>query len=398
MIGEKIFYLMHKDDIVTTIDIDLDTGNFIKIAPKANLELLPLGGNISPQSLRNWWNRRAVPMSQGNIQHILINNDMNTPQLFLTKNLGLSLTDHYWIKPIDSTLTWGKVNFFTNDFIDEVGELQFKQSTLGYSDGTPAVSYYPSASLQGDLRKKWVVYNGKRYLIKGNVGKSFCQSINEVIAARIHALQNKMPFTDYELCQVDSVDGKIYGCRCESFTSINVEFISAYDVVSAQKKRNDISQFEHFINVCVSNGLSNDYVREFLEYQILTDFLITNVDRHFNNFGVLRDTNSLKFIGMAPIFDSGNSMFWDNPGYPCHNDLKRIEVNSFKKREMELLRYVKKPTLLELSKLPREEEIIRLICKDKQGEKYCDSIMLGYHKKIALLEKFSHGEKIYQQF
>ena len=32
----------------------------------------------------------------------------------------------------------------------------------------------------------------------------------------------------------------------------------------------------------------------YLEYQILTDFIITNTDRPFNNFGVLRDANTLK--------------------------------------------------------------------------------------------------------
>lgn len=60
----------------------------------------------------------------------------------------------------------------------------------------------------------------------------------------------------------------------------------------------------------VKNWLLNyeAYISLFLEYQILT-----NTDRHLNNFGVLRDTHTLKSIGMAPIFDSGNSIFWQNP-------------------------------------------------------------------------------------
>ena len=47
-----------------------------------------------------------------------------------------------------------------------------------------------------------------------------------------------------------------------------------------------------------------------MDYQIMTDFIITNVDRHRGNFGILRDANNLRFISPVPIFDSGNSMFF----------------------------------------------------------------------------------------
>ena len=43
---------------------------------------------------------------------------------YLLRNLGLSLTDHYWIKPIDSSLKWAEVNLFDNDFRDNIISLQ----------------------------------------------------------------------------------------------------------------------------------------------------------------------------------------------------------------------------------------------------------------------------------
>lgn len=36
---------------------------------------------------------------------------------------------------------------------------------------------------------------------------------------------------------------------------------------------------------------------------ILTDFVISNTDEHLLNFGVLRDADTMKLIGPAPIFD-----------------------------------------------------------------------------------------------
>ena len=41
------------------------------------------------------------------------------------------------------------------------------------------------------------------------------------------------------------------------------------------------------------------------------DFLICNQDRHFGNFGAIRDAVTLEWQGMAPIYDSGASMWQD---------------------------------------------------------------------------------------
>lgn len=127
-------------------------------------------------------------------------------------------------------------------------------------------------------------------------------------------------------------------------------------------------------------------VRAFLEYQILSDFVLTNTDRHLNNFGVLRDAHTLKFIGMAPIFDTGNSMFWQNPRLPEHSDLTDIPVNSFRTTEKRLLQLVRDQDVLDLSKLPTEEEL-RTIYESDALIPYVDSILLGYQKKIEQLNQ-----------
>ena len=146
-----------------------------------------------------------------------------------------------------------------------------------------------------------------------------------------------------------------------------------------------MSMYEHFIHVCTKNGLDEGAVRTFLEYQILSDFVLTNTDRHLNNFGVLRNTHTLEFIGMAPIFDSGNSMFWDKPKMPLYSDLDDIEVNSFRPTEMKMLKLVTNKSLLDLNKLPTEDEL-RAIYEMDTLIPYVDSILLGYRKKIAMLE------------
>jgi len=44
---------------------------------------------------------------------------------------------------------------------------------------------------------------------------------------------------------------------------------------------------------------------------ITLDYIIANEDRHFTNFGFVRNADTLDWLGAAPIFDSGTSL-WHN--------------------------------------------------------------------------------------
>lgn len=43
------------------------------------------------------------------------------------------------------------------------------------------------------------------------------------------------------------------------------------------------------------------------------DYLINNRDRHFGNFGFVRNVDTLEFKGLAPLFDNGSSLWFDQP-------------------------------------------------------------------------------------
>ena len=378
---EKLYSLMHRDNPVCAISIDTVSGAILRVSKPVNPELLPLGGSIDSAMLKKWWQRRAVPVGQGKIQRILEQMGIATPQEYLVKNLGLSLTDHYWIKPLDMELGWEDINLFTNDFRDPVGDMQFGLEPDAILD-LPANAFSPSSSTQGDLTKKWIIVDGKRFLVKGNHGSNSQESLNETVATLLHQKQGRVPYVSYSTMRLGD-NQQIY-CVCESFTSDEVELIPAIDIVESKKKDNAMSMYEHFIHVCIGHGMNESAVRTFLEYQILADFVLTNTDRHLNNFGILRNANTLEFIGMAPIFDSGNAMFWQNPRLPGHSDLMDITVNSFRNTEKRMLQLVRNKDVLDLSKLPTEEEL-RIIYEMDPLIPYVDSILLGYRKKIEQL-------------
>ena len=41
---------------------------------------------------------------------------------------------------------------------------------------------------------------------------------------------------------------------------------------------------------------------------IILDFIMANEDRHLGNFGVIRDVESLQWVAICPIFDTGRSL------------------------------------------------------------------------------------------
>ena len=77
---ENLYYLMHRDDPVCMISIDPLSGAMLQVSQQKTPELLPPGTKSDVQMLRKWWQRRAVPINQGRIQHILEQMGFTTPR------------------------------------------------------------------------------------------------------------------------------------------------------------------------------------------------------------------------------------------------------------------------------------------------------------------------------
>lgn len=357
------------------------------------LPYLDASNNTIEFKLKKWIRNRSIPITRQGIKSELKSLNKNDLLEYMMDNLGLSLTDHYWICPVDSTYTWQEINAYTNDF-KSTYSLDLKDDIKTIAGRT---NFVPSSSLKGDLKKKWIIgQNGTRRLVKGNYNHSSRQSLCEVLATEIHKRQNKFEYTPYSLIEISSNDDIVMGCECPNFTNINTEFISAIEILDSFKVPNNLSYYESYIQYCGSHGINIDYIRAFMEYQILTDFIISNSDRHLNNFGVIRDSNTFNLLYPAPIFDSGNSMFYKDNIKVSTKGLLNISVTSFKKKEIQLLEYVTNPLLIDLSLLPSADEVVNLFIQDKACTEE-DAIKLGraYQGKIELIDKFQHGTKIY---
>ena len=385
--GSLKYEIMHKDESVGAANFR-DDGLMADFVPGPNKDLIPLWDKTASDNLRKWWQYRSIPLNQGQVAKMLFQKGLGTRDEFLLRNLGLSLTDCYWIRPADIPLTWKDVNLFTNDFKENLLYYEFdKQSPEEYP-------YHPNSSLQGNLEKTWAIFGGNRVLIKGNHSNLSSESINETFACMIHERQGFENHTHYYLL---SIPEKPYdfGCVSKAFTSEKLELVPMYAVVTEEKKPNDISVYEFFIRQCGKHGMNMDEVRHFLEYETLVDFVISGRDRHLNNIAVLRDSDTLQFKQMAPIFDSGKSLFVDDRVPSSDKELLSIETTSFASTELKLLKTVQDRNAIDLTQLPSRKELKAAYLRDTQiDESRIEKICDGYERKTELCRLYQMGQNL----
>ena len=393
-----LFILKHKDLDVAMMKMDIRTGMIEYVLSVYLPEELPAGCAPDGTGLGEWWKLRAIPDSRKGIRQVLSRLSEETSQSLMLSAYGLSLTDHYWIQPVGQELYWKDLNFYENNFEDELGDiLTDSERDRSASDGISKLS--PSVSVNGDMKKKWIIREDGRYLLKVNPNYHSQQAVNEVIAGKLHERLGWKNYVSYEMGTIH-ISGREYPCSLSPmFTSAETEFVSAYQIVAAYKVPNDVSLYEALIRQAVSLGADEKEVRAFLEYMILTDFILTNTDRHLNNFGFIYDPRQHRLSGMAPLFDTGNSLFYDYDVIPHGRNLLDIPVNSFSKREADQLYYVKSDAGVKLERLAHFPEEAEALLKEytDMTEKRAAETARTIEEKIEYLNLFFQGKKIWKK-
>ncbi len=327
------YTLMHKDVRVAELDIDEATGSIQKIDGLYDAAHLPVGiqvkkGIADRAALNEWWADRSIPASRSGIRTALETLHLQSTKMLLTRCLGLSLSDQYWIRPQDSSVGWSQVNFFDNDFSEDIGDV-----LLGKAVKSDKFDFHsPDNTSDGYLKKRWKIIDGKRCLIKAGSNPFMQQPFNEVIASKIMERLG-ISHVRYELMWDDGVPYSV----CEDFITPDTELVSAWRVMQTQKKDNSTSIYRHYLNCCEQLGVRN--IVQAVDRMIVVDYLIANEDRHQNNFGLVRDANTLTWLGAAPIFDSGSSLGYDKLTGQIMSG-KGIECKPFKKTHEEQIKLV----------------------------------------------------------
>ncbi len=296
--------LMNKDKEVLVAEYNETLKVFTDIYEVKNIDYAPLilFNNYNKDSnitliLTDWFKGRGIPSWRDDLDLLLAKLNITSPYELLDKAFGLSLSDQYWVKQTDSSIEYKDINFFEHDFEDS----DFTNATFGNGlDSSAKISLIsPNNTTDGRLKKAWIIENDKRYLLKGGYKNEVMQPFNEVLASMIC---ERLRF-DHVTYIVDIVNDRIVS-KCECFINTNTELIPAHQILHGKVEKE--RAYEQYIHILEEKGIDN--ASEKLENMFILDYLILNEDRHLNNFGVIRDVNTLKWLDIAPIFDNGQSL------------------------------------------------------------------------------------------
>lgn len=259
-------------------------------------QLFPLDLKLTPQGILKWLEKRVIPKNRMFVNEILktLGLSANDTQGIIDVCKGLSLNDSYWVVPQGFDGTYEQYNLYENKFSEILSLVAY----TGVGHSNEAFTTSPELTTNGMLPKGWrFIENDGIYLYKGGTtGAS--NTGNE-------------PYSEYYACQIAEAMGLnavhydlenwkgILASKCRLFTDIDTSYIPIGRLVR-----------DGGLKACLEyyGNLGTEYLEQ-IKSMLVFDAVIYNEDRHFGNFGVLRDNRSGKITASAPIFDNGLSLF-----------------------------------------------------------------------------------------
>lgn len=380
-------HLMNKTRPVLELDADFKMGNYKGMSlPECDLSSVkiidrdfcpiciafPKAGIASTEeAFLQWFHKRLVSDKRPDIPK---RTEIAADWIPISGKLGqehpnlFSLSDQYWIR-FEKKENWDKMNFFKNRFSTVPGAYFFSDNKKNID----SVKYFfnsPDFTTNGVQPKRWIqrIEEGEpvNYLYKASYSEKDLAVMSEVLAAHYLRKWDCIPFVDYEL----GITNYKLCSKSRCFITESQEFVPASYLYYAIHKEEKADNFEHFLK-CASNfGVDIAGATQFIDMMIEVDRRLLNFDRHFGNFGLIRNVDTGQFEGMAPLFDFGSAYFLSDETAKLL--LENKVTHLFSNREKKLIREGKiRPdtdfTLPEeLSKLPIDKGRIDNIYKHKQ--------------------------------
>lgn len=334
------FTLMNKNKKIFDFDYDEEEHFIVKFERNylVNEKYAPFGlikdDNIDKSGFNKWWKNRQIPASRNGLKEVLQKSNMydkDNFDLLDAKAYCLSLSDQYWVKRTTEDILWEDINFFDNEFSEDIGKILFSggKTPLKLNLNTPDMTS------NGNYEKRWKIINGDRYLIKAG-GKMINQEpFNEVIATKLYErILNEDEYVKYSIVFDDERAVSI----CKNFITKETELIPAWKINEYYEFREDESKYEHYIRCLNELGVPNTNL--LVDKMIVCDYILANKDRHFNNFGVIRNVETLEFERVAPIFDNGCSLWFDENDMFVGEFFLTKPFEEYEKKQLNLIKNI----------------------------------------------------------
>ena len=254
------------------------------------------------QKLEDFFNNRIIPYTRKSFKELLSEMQVHSGEELAKKSFYLSLSDQYWVCPVSQMgkIWWDDINFFTNEYDTAIG-LRLMTGSKAVNKNTS--SHSPDNTTGGELPKRWVRKNGINYLEKAGTGTEQQEPLNEVLASEI-CRRLGIAHTPYTL----EIRDENYFSICPDIADESTEMIPLASIYQDIPLKGGVKyEFPKLVSRCEMLKIPNsetDLLKIFL-----LDYIIANEDRHSYNISFLRNSDTLEWIGVAPVYDSGKSMF-----------------------------------------------------------------------------------------
>ena len=297
---------MNKDKLVLEFiknENEFDTDVTYKILKQ--YESTPFGF----QDITYWIEHRKAARYNSCLNEVMKRAELYDNESFIKRTHAAGINDTFWIKAADENISWSEVSLYRNQFSSLISKLAFEGCEAGnivgselHSDKARYINA-PELTSEGSFRKCFMkedksgefgsdIYYYKREGDLGPGREPYC----EILAAEIaKVIAPGLASVKYDLCSLDGV----IATKCNIFTNENVGYAS-YSKINTSRSFSLRDVWKYYCEIGAE--------QEFRELLII-DSLCFNQDRHSGNFGVLFDNDSMKVIGMAPVFDLNLSMF-----------------------------------------------------------------------------------------
>ena len=195
---------------------------------------------------------------------------------------AVTITDTYWFREENSSLTYEDVRFKRN---------MFDRLALSGDPDSFNQPWSPTPELTniGSFEKCWRLENGKWRMIKqGNELELF----SELFICKLGQMLD-FPMADYAI-----EDGNI--CSEDFTNGAAVNYEAAAGIVGDDE--------DYILNFDTFCSISPTLAEQYLQI-IYLDTICFNMDRHTQNYGVLRGVSTGEIISMSPNFDNNIALF-----------------------------------------------------------------------------------------
>ena len=261
--------------------------------------LFPLDLELTGDGIIRWLEHRVIPKNRRFVDEILktLGLSHNDTKGIIDVCKGLSLNDSYWVVPEGFNGSFAQYNLYENRFSDILALVAY----TGAGGTRRAFTTSPELTTGGMLPKAWrFIENEGIFLYKGgtsgasNAGR---EPYMEYYASQI-AETMRLNAVRYEL---ENWKG-ITASKCAIFTSPNVSYVPIGRIIGGTNIQKCLDYYD-----ALDRRLGAAFGEQ-LRSMLVFDALIWNEDRHFGNFGVLRDNRTGNITAPAPIFDNGLSL------------------------------------------------------------------------------------------